>query len=125
MKKTILFFAIISFLFTGCSKDEDDEVFSVVGKTYAAYAYLGGGGSAGAFYDVYWVYKFISDNEVERTERKVSPTGEIRTIENCTYVLNYPDLTITRGSSINTATFVDQNTFRIETGLYIGEYILQ
>ena len=128
MKKLFLLFTVVSLMFAGCSKSDDiiDE-FSLSGKTYAAYAYQGGGFFGSDNYDVYWVYKFISENKVESTSRQVSPKGGIiGEIDIYTYSLNYPTLKIYReDGTITTATFIDENTFRTGSGSNVKEYIMQ
>jgi hypothetical protein len=132
MKKilSMLFLASVV-LFAGCSKDGEPE-FSLKGKIYAAYAYNGGGYTVGGIYfepyDAYSVFRFISDNEVERTTRKNNPKGGIiGELEKGTYVLNYPNLIINiedRDKPYDCA-FVDENTFRTGAGYDVLEYIKQ
>ncbi|SFE38251.1 hypothetical protein [Sunxiuqinia elliptica] len=135
--KRILFISVLAVLFLGCSKEDEPEVsspseeteqaeaFSLSGKTYAAY---GGQGGIYGFevYDVYYVSRFTSNNNVEQTARKNSPTGEILgAIVNYTYTIDYPTLTITMGSNEVIATFVDEETYRTGSGSNVTEYILQ
>lgn len=108
-------FAVFSF--TSCSKDEKDE-FSLVGKTYAAFSYHSNA-YKGTYlqsdgYDVYKVYRFISDKEVESSSRKNSPTGGIiGDIDKYPYTLNYPTIKIELGTFTAEGTFLDENTFRV------------
>ena len=122
-----------SFSLASCSKDEDNEkeVFSLVGKTYAAVAYHINESNIGGFhmdgYDAYWVYRFTSDSECERMCRQNSPTGKIiGDIEKCTYTLDYPTIKLKDDESTDTGTFIDENTFRItyDSGKVL-EYIKQ
>jgi hypothetical protein len=115
MKKLLFLLAIaLPLVFTSCSKD-DDESFSLKGKTYATANY-----SATIFgetYTAYKVWRFISDTEVEQSTRKNSPTGTfIGDVEKGTYTLNYPKLNvqILDGVSNNKyeCDFLDENTFR-------------
>lgn len=134
--KRILFISLLAVLFLGCSKEKEAElipeekeqeqdVFSLNGKTYAAYG--GQGGIVGfEVYKVYYVYKFTSSTEVELSARRDSPAGEILgAIINYTYKLDYPKLTFTIESTGITATFIDEKTFRTGSGSNIEEYILQ
>lgn len=117
MRKVFLLLPLLValFVFSGCSKDDEPE-FSLVGKTYAAFSY-----SAydifGEKYDVYKVWRFISDTEVEQSSRENSPTGDfIGDIVTGTYTLNYPNLKvqILEGVSNNSyeCEFINENTFR-------------
>ena len=117
MKKVLFLLPLLTVLlvFSGCSDDGEPE-FSLVGKTYAAFNY-----SAydlfGEKYDVYKVWRFISDTEVEQSARENSPTGDfIGDIETGTYILDYPNLEvkILDGISNNSyeCEFIDENTFR-------------
>ena len=112
--------AMLSVVFTSCgSDDEENDTISLVGKTFSAYAYKGGGytfmGVYISEYDVYWVYRFTTSSTVERTAREKESTGKIiGDIENYTYVLEYPTIKITdKEGHTSTGTFVDTNTFRI------------
>lgn len=116
MKNFLFLLAIaLPLVLTSCSKD-DDESFSLKGKTYATLNY-----SAhdifGEPYTVYKVWRFISDTEVEQSSRENSPTGKfIGDVEKGTYTLNYPKLNvqILDGVSNNKyeCDFLDENTFR-------------
>ena len=142
MKKVI--FALMSFavffslMLTSCGKDDDDDTpaFSLKGKVYAAYGYHSNGYYFGNIYnepyDAYWVIRFTSDTEFERTARKDNPQGEIiGDIETGTYTLNYPDIKFSfkdRASYLDDtmeATFVSESTFRSGSGTNIKEYNLQ
>jgi hypothetical protein len=132
MKKILIVLAVLPLLFAGCSKDDEPDAFSLNGKVYAAYAYQGGGYTIlGVYfppYDVYWVFRFTSDNEVERTARKQNPQGEIiGELDKGTYVLSYPNLVIDIEGYAKSyeCTFVDENTFRTGTGSDILEYVKQ
>lgn len=129
MKKLLLSLVLVaSVLLVSCEKEKDkeeEEKFSLSGKTYAAYGYK----SYTSDDDVYWVMRFTSDTQVERTARKVSPTGGIiGDAESWTYALSYPSVVFydEDGEKYNTGTFVDENTYRT-TGYQgaITEYILQ
>lgn len=116
MKKLLFLLAItLPLVLTSCSKD-DDESFSLKGKTYATLDY-----SAydifGEPYTVYKVWRFISDTEVEQSSRENSPTGKfIGDVTKGKYTLNYPKLSvqILDGVSNNKyeCDFLDENTFR-------------
>lgn len=129
---TVMMAAMLSFGFVSCSSDSDDgSTFTVKGKTYAAYAYRGGGMFDNDYYDVYWVYKFTSDTQYEKTTRQSSATGGIiGEIETGTYVLNYPTITISAEAgllegSVIKGTFIDNSTFRVGSGSNVMEYKLQ
>lgn len=129
---------IVSLMLSSCSKDDDDngdEGFSLKGKMYAAVAYHSNayyfGNIYNAPYDAYWVFRFTSETEFERTARKNTPTGEIiGDIETGTYTLSYPNMTLTfkdktTGASVIEATFVSESAFRTGSGSDIKEYNLQ
>lgn len=125
MKRIVLSF-IGALLILSCSENDAPKPFALEGKTYAAVAYRGGGWLDEDYYDVYWVYKFISETEVERTARRVVPTGGIiGDIDTFKYELNYPDLIIKLEYNDLVAKFIDQKTFRTGSGSDITEYTLQ
>ena len=126
----IMMIATLSIGFISCGSDDDEDEFSLVGKTYAAFAYHSSAMDVAGLhfdgYDAYWVYRFTSTTECERQSRKGSPTGGIiGDIDKCTYTLNYPTITIVNGTSTITGTFIDQNTFRTGSGSNVLEYIKQ
>ena len=127
----IMIATLLSIGFASCSSDDDEDSFSVKGSTYAAYAYRGGGMFDSDYYDVYWVYKFTSDTQYEKTTRQSSISGGIiGDIETGTYVLNYPNITIKAETgilkgSVTSGTFVDKNTFRVGSGSNVMEYTKQ
>lgn len=132
MKKIVLLSVVIlTSLLSSCSKDDNNEdSISLVGKSYAAYAYHDGGFYLGGVYidpyDVYWVYRFVSDTEVEYSSRENSPNGKIiGTLKTCTYNLNYPDMTIYEDGHSTNATFINENTFRTGSDSNILEYTKQ
>jgi hypothetical protein len=129
---------IVSLMLSSCKKDDgddQDDVFSPKGKVYAAFAYHSNayyfGNIYNAPYDAYWVFRFTSETEFERTARKNTPTGEIiGDIETGTYTLSYPNMTLTfkdktTGASVIEATFVSESAFRTGSGSNIKEYNLQ
>lgn len=127
---TIMMVVMFNVGVISCSSDDDEDNFSLVGKTYAAFAYHSSAIDVAGIhldgYDAYWVYRFTSATECERQARKGSPTGGIiGDIDKCTYTLNYPTITIVNGTSTITGTFIDQNTFRTGSGSNIKEYIKQ
>lgn len=118
---------------TSCKKDDNDseEKFSLKGKTYATYAYKGGGQVILNYeiptYDAYRVFRFISDNEFEDCSRENSPIGGklIGDIDTATYELDYPNIKfIFKNSNKDMeGSFIDENTFRCKGRGY--EFILQ
>lgn len=108
---------LATFIFTSCSKDEEE--FSLVGKTYAAFSYHSNAYNGTIIqtdgYDAYDVYRFISDTECEVSTRKNSPTGGIiGDIDIDTYTLDYPTIKIKCNEEYTaTGTFINQETFRI------------
>jgi hypothetical protein len=131
MKKYVLLsMGILALLFSCTKSDDSVDTISLAGKSYAAYAYQGGGFFIGNMYidsyDVYWVYRFVSDTEVEYSSREKSPSGKmIGEPEKCTYQLDYPNLTIYDGTSTVKATFVNEDAFRTGSGSGILEYVKQ
>ena len=119
-----LFVIVALLFFSRCSNDDKIEPsFSLIGKTYAAEAYedLFDDG-----YD-YWVYRFLNETEVERTTRKLSPTGGIiGNAEITTYTLNYPALIIksTMSESYISCEFINEKTFRYQGAYKLYEYQL-
>ncbi len=100
-----------------CKKEEEKEKpFSLVGKSYSAYAYRGGGFFNDDYYDVYRVYRFVSETEVEKTARKSNPKGGIiGDIDNYTYTLDYPTITIKYDNGVKReGKFIDKKNFRFE-----------
>ena len=117
MKKIILLISIsiVSlFVFTGCSKEKEE--FSLVGTTWAAYHYHYNGIPPFDSYDVYRVWRFISDTEIEETSRTNGPTGGLigKPVVG-TYLLKYPKLTVT----ITETTLLDE----VEINVYECEFI--
>ena len=92
MKKIIILSLISVFsllTITGCKKENKPEEFTLIGKTFAAFNYH--------FLDedVYTVWRFVSETEVERTSRRNSPQGGlIGNIYYGTYILDYPNLNV-------------------------------
>ena len=135
MKKILLLGVVLAMIlgFGGCDKNEkgdEPEIFQLEGKTYAAYAYQGGGydfmGIYVPAYDVYWVYRFTSTTEIERTARKNDYQGGIiGEIDYYTYILDYPSITIyeENGDTYQTGTFINKNVFRTGSGNNIKEYV--
>ena len=135
MKKQLKNFMLITLMmilsagFTSCGDDEDE--FSLVGKTYAACVTHIDSGYFGGFYydgyDMYWVYKFTSETQCELSTREDSPTGGIiGNIEKGTYTLDYPTITISiEGYNVMKGTFVDNKTIRYETKERVLEFIRQ
>lgn len=117
MKKVLFFLALtLPLIFISCSKEDDEPSFSLKGKTYAAF-YYSAYDIFGEQYNVYKVWRFISDTEVEQSSRENSPTGGfIGDVEKGIYTLNYPKLNvqILDGISNNKyeCDFLDENTFR-------------
>jgi len=114
--------AIVVGIFIGCSNK--DEKFTLVGKTYAADS--GNKNSNGQ--TIYYVYRFFSESETERTVRYGSPSGAISgnaSIDE--YKLNYPKLEIWSAleKEFLPYTFVDKKTFRRTVGNKTYEFILQ
>ena len=110
----LLAIVLASFTFMSCSKDDEKEEtkFSLVGKTYAAFAYHISESNIGGFHMD--GYRFTSDSECERMCRQNSPTGKfIGDIDKCTYKLDYPTIKIKRDETTDTGTFIDENAFRI------------
>lgn len=96
-----------------------NEAYSLIGNSYASFDFtvpkmdMGYGISIGG-YDVYEVYRFTSLTTVERTLRKDDPKGEISSIDNDTYTLNYPTITIkTSEGKVTTGTVIDPTVIRI------------
>lgn len=130
MKKLLLLLLVLPFIFGSCSSDSDeDNSFNLEGKTYAAYAYDAGGVNIGGIYiqpyKVYWVYRFLPDNKIERTARNNEVNGKIiGDIENGTYTLDYPNMKIKldNNSNYTECVFINENTFRTGSGSYVKEY---
>jgi len=115
-----------SALMVSCSKD-NEENFSLVGKTYAATYYVTNPTGGGAPYTIYYVLRFTSDKTVEACSRKNSVHGSlIGDISNGTYTLNYPNIHIEyddAGHRVIDGVFIDETCFRrTDTG---SEYVLQ
>lgn len=131
MKKLLLLLFVFPFIFGSCSSDDDDNnnSFNLEGKTYAAYAYDAGGINIGGIYiqpyKVYWVYRFLPDNKVERTARNNEVNGKIiGEIDNGTYILDYPNMKIKLDDSDNytECVFINENAFRTGSGSNVKEY---
>lgn len=117
MKRLLFALSILTVVFTfcGCS-DDGEQDFSLVGETYAAFDYSSYD-IFGDRYDVYKVWRFISETEVEETSRENSPIGDIiGDVEKGTYLVDYPNMKvrILDGVSNNSyeCEFIDENTFR-------------
>lgn len=116
----VVLIAVLSLGFVSCSSDNEESTPTLKGSTFVAYAYRGGGFlGENDYYDVYWVIKFVSDTEYEKTSRQATPTGRIIAIETGTYVFNYPKVTLTSKTglipdNVVTYNFVDSNTFRFD-----------
>ena len=127
---TLIMVAFLSIGLVSCSKDNDEDNFSLVGSTYAAFAYHMDATEFAGFhydgYDAYWVYRFISPTQCEAQTREGSPTGRIiGDITTCTYTLDYPTITIKQGNATFIGTFLDKNTFRTQVSGGTMEYIKQ
>ncbi len=133
MKKIIFLFGLIlSLVLVSCSED-DNRLYTLKGKTFAAFYYIGTG-AGGIHYNVYNVWKFISDSEVEWTTRGGSPTGDLEGVPSMgTYTLNYPDLEvqfITETSSVRfTCNVINGTILRFgdnaQSELLPGDFALQ
>ncbi|MCM1176698.1 MAG: hypothetical protein NC308_09680 [Clostridium sp.] len=118
MKKfiTLTLIAIIIMLLAGCKKEKEE--FSLVGKTFAAFNYsmtLWGEKS-----DVYKIWRFVSETEVEESGRENSPQGAIiGKLYYGTYTLDYPHLNalINTGATSKTefqCEFISETCFRTQ-----------
>lgn len=108
------------FIMTSCGKDDDNEAsFSVVGKTYNHRW------KSILNTNTYYTYsvRFISNSEYEFAYKK---EGEIISIRNSTYSLNYPKIQFkafgtTATAADTTGVFIDENTFRVGSEEYIRQ----
>lgn len=126
----LLLILVTSMFFISCSKESLEEnievpkTFSLSGKNYGAFAYTSK--LFGVQYDVYWVYRFISETEFERTSRENNLKGSlIGEPEYGTYKLyTNGDKAIKvvlkeKGSTESkTGTFVTNESFRIGSSEY-------
>ena len=122
MKKTtivMLFVAMFGLFTTSCSKD-DDELVSLEGCRFVSYGWSSSTLGSLAGYTPYYVYYFTSNRTFEYTERKNSQYGEIITSEYGTYTIDYPTITLKKGSSEEKGFFVGKSTFHIGLREYIN-----
>lgn len=115
-----------SAMMASCTKD-NDENFSLVGKTYAATSYVDHPTGGGQPYTIYFVIRFTSERTTEHAARKNGVHGSlIGDINNGTYTLNYPNIHIEyedAGHRVIDGVFIDETCFRRnDTG---SEYVLQ
>ncbi|MCM1176703.1 MAG: hypothetical protein NC308_02945 [Clostridium sp.] len=133
MKKfiTLTLIAVATLLLAGCNKEKKE--FSLVGKTFASFDYsltIFGEKS-----DVYIVWRFVSETEVEESSRENSPQGAIiGKLDYGTYTLDYPHLNISINNGISKneyeCAFISETCFRTQwyntTGdLTVHEFYLQ
>lgn len=109
MKKfVLLFLCIIPFLFTSCDKDNED-LRRIENSRFAAYT----GHDTLSNEDMFTVYRFYSNTEVERTLRTFSPQGNITSTENGTYTTTEETILINIAGGTVNGTFIDDNAFRV------------
>ncbi|MDD6210517.1 MAG: hypothetical protein PUB21_07935 [Bacteroidales bacterium] len=113
--KNIIYILLALLIIFSCSKDNEPEKLSLVGKTfvtpmkvYIENLYV---------YNQYTVWKFINDSVLENSLRKDDINGEV-VIPNpdTIYILDYPKLYIKRSLNVDTydtLTFLDTNTLYI------------
>ena len=133
MKQNLLFICVALLVtLSGCGNSskksevkEEEKPFSVVGERYAGFNYVS---PLGDKKDVFRVYRFVDETNLEQVAREGSPQGEIITIKTGTYLLNYPHIfiDIDNGEYKYEGTFIDEKTFRIQYGNgAIKEFIKQ
>ena len=122
--KLVKFLLCISVFATtvSCTLEEKD-VFSVVGKTYAATRYQGSYGTVFDAYTEYYVIRFTSNTTIECSNRKNGIHGELLgggKIVNGTYSLNYPNIHLEYNDPVvsdrhhsEDGIFLDESCFRI------------
>jgi hypothetical protein len=97
---------LIFILFSSCSKDE----LSLAGKkfVYSPYTVKDNDGQY-----LFWIYNFISNNEVQHEVRSNSTTGKLFTEKEIfEYKLDYPKLEIYEESGVFTFTFSNESSFK-------------
>ena len=134
MKKiTPILAALILLLLSGCSKTDEVETFSLVGKTYAATKYFGSYGTIIDPYTAYYVIRITSENTIECSDRENSVHGPLlgySEIITGTYTLNYPNIHLEYNDPMFPSThlsidavFIDETCFRDRSTN--REYVLQ
>lgn len=105
-KYFILLISLVFMFFTGCKKEQEE--FSLVGKTYAAFFIADTDG------DWYKVWRFISDTEIEEVTKENDPVsgGIIGEPEPGTYNLEYPRLFVNDKYLQYECDFIDETCFR-------------
>lgn len=106
-KYLLLHLLAIPFLFSACDKDNED-LRRIEGSVFAAYT----GYDDTYITDLYTVYRFHSNTEVEKTERRQSPKGLILSTSNGTYTTTEDNITINIDGTL-TGNFIDDNSFRV------------
>lgn len=93
-----------------CHKNkDDDDGFSVSGKTYYTTETVSISKNTDASKTVYYIYEFTDSKFVKYYERESSFDGKVKNQDNGSYTLSYPSITLNMGSGSVSGTFYNEN----------------